>query len=175
MSVWQLEKPLKIGYIVKNHGYLGHIKVAFLFDFLPKILKKDKYLFIEFDNKPVPFKINHIQWSDDSNAVILLDMIENESDTLTIVHKDVFISALDVPLKFEKSLKEGDLTAFSISIQGQKGTFSITDYYDNGIYPTATINFEEREVDIPLPDDFIVKIDQRKMIIFVQLPDGLLD
>ena len=39
----------------------------------------------------------------------------------------------------------------------------------------AQVTYQEKEILIPLNEDFIIKIDNKKKSISLQLPDGLID
>lgn len=50
----------------------------------------------------------------------------------------------------------------------------VTGFYDNGAQDILIVTSEEKVFDIPFVDDFIEKIDYSKKIIFMNLPEGLL-
>lgn len=176
MPLWTLEKGIHAGKIVKQHGYLGNIRVAFSFSIHQENLEKSGYIYIVWNEKPVPYLIETIQWQDESNAIVKLAGVNTEEAALKLLRRDVF---LPENLIEEIEEEEGEfewLVGFTI-IDAEKTILGkVTDYIEAD--PQIIIEAqtpEGKEFLVPYHPDLVKKIDKRKKTILVELPEGLLD
>jgi 16S rRNA processing protein RimM len=143
-------KPTKkVGFVLKSHGFNGQIRIHLEDDYIPK-----DFLFLEINQKFVPFAIQSFDTIDQINELISLPIVEiidtKPEETETII-------------------------GYSL-IDNETGTeYTITDLIE---YPgNVLIEFRNGFKDslIPIHDDFITEINHGEKKIFARFPDGILD
>ena len=177
MPVWKPENQIQAGKIIKQHGYLGNTRVAFSFSINQEKLKKGSYLYIEWNEKPVPYLIETIQWQDESNAIVKLADINTEEAVLKLLRRNIYLP--EDFIEESEDEEEGEfewMIGFSI-IDAEKTILGkVTDYIEAD--PQIIIEAqtpEGKEFLVPYHPDLVKKIDKRKKTIHVDLPEGLLD
>lgn len=177
MPLWKLEKGIHAGKIIKQHGYLGNIRVAFSFAIDQQKFKKGGYLYIEWYEKPVPYLVETVQWQDESNCIVKLADVNNEEAALKILRRNIILPEDFIEETEEEEVGEFEwMIGFSIIDADKTILGKVTDYYE--AEPQIIIEAqtpEGKEFMVPFHPDLVKKIDKRKKTILVELPEGLLD
>jgi len=175
MPVWKLEDGLRLGKILKPNGYLGFVKVAFFMADLEEVLEPGAFIFIEWMEKPVPYQIEEIIWDDDKTARIKLADVSSEDDAKLITGREVLISEANIPEEILDQADDSDLIGFKV-IDTDKVVLGVVSGLDeSGMQSLLEVTCDGKEFLIPVHEDLIKKIDARKRVITVDLPQGLID
>jgi 16S rRNA processing protein RimM len=174
MPVWQLEKATHAGDVLKLHGYLGSVRVAFLFSGLSKKIKPGTYIYIEWMEKPVPYLVSQVQWTADDSAILtLVDVTEAEAKKL--VGRKILLPEDLLPKKKPKP-ELGDVL-FGYSVVDESGTSlgEVMEFYDTGVQKLLEVKHAGGQFLMPYHPDFVIKEDKRKKQLIVRLPEGMVD
>jgi len=160
-----MDKLVPLGKIVKPHGADGFLKIQPLSD----IDLKDKFIFIELEGAPVPFYVTQHQI--DGLSLIMLEDIGNKEQATQLSGKKIFISESElekINLEDEEWLPM--LAGFQLIDQNKINHGCIEEILE---YPSQILARIGDQL-IPLHEDLIHKIDPKKKIIQMNLPEGLL-
>lgn len=177
MPLWKLENSLHAGIIKKPYSYLGEIRVAFFMPSPEKDITEGSFIFIEFEKKPVPFLVEEIRWTSAEEAILKLADVEDDKAAALVAGREVYVdgSKISTPKMSRKpSIKSID----SYKVETEDGTEigRVAGIMDNGIQSLLEIEGTNgKEILIPIHEDLILKVDDRKKAIIVSLPEGLLD
>lgn len=157
----------EVGSAVKVHGTKGELKFN-----LTQQIKLKEWAFLEFRGKPVPFYIEHKKAEFEDEVILKLRGIN------TIEQAELYLgrTLLLPPKQIQKSKhQELDLIGFSIvdHILGNIGT--IVALIENPLQILATVRHQDIENLVPLADELIEEIDEKEKIIYMNLPEGLLE
>jgi 16S rRNA processing protein RimM len=161
--------PLKaIGRISGTHGYRGELNIEIKHHEVVKGLNKGNYLFVEFDNKGVPFYIESVSLS---GGVLKLKDIETEDDALELVGKKILLEEQSVPQK-NQSIYDG-LEGFVIKDKqsSYEGVIKAVEEFPQGLM--FLVENDGKSNMIPAVEDWIVDISETKKVILMKLPEGL--
>lgn len=155
------------GVIEKVHGTKGELKISF-----DQNISLKEWVFIEINEKPVPFFIEK-KSTYDLQCIVKLESIYNIHDAEKYLNLNILVPD---EKKNSKTRKEDlELTGFLLidNLLGEIGTVeSIEELPMQLIFKTT---FKERELLIPAAKDFIIEINEKKRIVFLNLPEGILD
>lgn len=166
-----------------DHFYLGLISRKFSFKgevvlqinpdlgYFPEDLKS---VFVDIQQKRIPFFIEFTKAHKKNNLRIKFEDVNTEEEADKLVKRDVYVFKDDIHINEEFSLK--DLIGYT----------AIEDHTDDKIGEIISINtstpqafFEiisdQKQILIPVNEDWILEIDQDKKSIYFELPEGLLD
>jgi 16S rRNA processing protein RimM len=160
---------IKIGKVLKTHGYKGHLKI-FIDDFYMDDFEEISAVFIN----QLPYFIISKDINSEKQAIILLEDIENKEKAHPLQGKDIYAKDDDLTEILEDEPYH-DLAGFTISDKNMGKIGEITKVLELPHQFLAQVFKDEKEILIPLNDDFILNIDEKKKLIEMQLPDGLLD
>jgi 16S rRNA processing protein RimM len=160
-----------LGRITKVSGYEGAVTVKLERNFSGKLPHMES-VFLEIEGRPVPF---FISWSDYSGADILKLKFEGYDSSDRVAGftgcRIFLITAGDAEDISEDLLS---LAGFKI-LTAQKNILGIvTEVIQNpGQWLLNVASPEGRNMLIPLHEDLIVTIDNRKKILVMHIPEGL--
>jgi 16S rRNA processing protein RimM len=163
----------EIGYITKTRGLKGEVQVTFTFN-QPELLKI-KSVFIEINNKLVPYFVDNYKIPMPMVGYFNFEDIDHIDKAALLTKKKIFLPIRLKPKRKKDEFFFTDLIGYTAEDQ-QKGVLGLIE--DVREYPQqflAAIQYQEKEVLIPLNEAFIVEIDKTKKLIVLDLPDGLLE
>ena len=160
---------IKIGKVLKTHGYKGHLKI-FIDDFYMDDFEEISAVFIN----QLPYFIISKDINTEKQAIVLLEDIDNKEKAHPLQGKDIYAKDDDLTEILEEEPYH-DLAGFTISDKNMGIIGEITKVLELPHQFLAQVFKDEKEILIPLNDDFILNIDEKKKLIEMQLPDGLLD
>lgn len=169
----KIEDCFQLGYIVKPHGIHGALTIYLDTD-NPDYYRELESVYVEHQQKLVPFFIDHMKINGNRATVKLHDIDEIEKASH---YKGC---ALYLPLDMLPPLESNQFYYHEIigyaardHMHGELGEIK-TIYEANG-NDLFAIEYKGKEVLIPIRDEFIIKLDKKSREILLQLPEGLLD
>jgi 16S rRNA processing protein RimM len=160
-----------LGRITKASGYEGAVTVKLERNFSGKLPHMES-VFLEIEGRPVPF---FISWSDYSGADILKLKFEGYDSSDRVAGftgcRIFLITAGDAEDISEDLLS---LAGFKILTAEKNILGIVTEVIQNpGQWLLNVASPEGRNMLIPLHEDLILKIDNRKKILVMHIPEGL--
>ncbi|MBP5210997.1 MAG: hypothetical protein J6Z27_04080 [Bacteroidales bacterium] len=148
--------------ILKSYGAKGGLLVSAAS--LSEDFNKKEPVFIEFDGLPVPFFIEEIKSHGSTKLFIKLEDIDTLEDAEALVGKDIL-------LEEEYSSSQDSIIGYTlIDASTGKTVGTVTGFEDIPGNPCIEV---EKSL-FPCHEDLIRKIDRKKRVIFLTIPEGLL-
>jgi 16S rRNA processing protein RimM len=169
------EKLVCIGTITRSHGVQGGVIVKLDRDDAEKYSNKE-WVFIEIDGGPVPFFVLNCSVKDSSTLILTLDGVKEEKKARKLSNYKLFVIASKEKKEKTTTLSPNeneDFIDYSI-IDSKTGPLGvITSFLDYPGNPLFNVKTPAGDVLIPIHPDFLIKIDDRKKTILLDLPEGL--
>ena len=167
-------EDLKVfGQFLKTHGIDGRL-VMKIDNVAADHPEENEPVFVEIDGIPVPFFIKQFRCLSDDTALVQLDEVDSSQKASMLVDCRVFLHKDKVGQE-EESFDYKDLEGFRIRDEQHGGSgilIKVVDYSDNVI---MVVEWNGKEVLIPLHEDIVRNIDYENRIIDVSVPGGLFD
>ena len=163
---------VQIGIINKVSGFKG--KLSCIVNIAhPERLLKQKFLFVILEGLPVPFFVEEIEFKND-DLLVKFEDVETEADAKKLVRKEIFSERIKVQKK-KDVLTWNDLKGYNVidEVHGELGIIEDVQEFPKQMIAKCMMN--EKEILFPLNDEIVVEIDDDQKIVYVDLPDGLLD
>ena len=167
MKTIQREDFQEVGSAVKVHGTKGELKFV-----LTQNFKIKEWAFLEFRGKPVPFYIEHTKAEFADEMIMKLRSIDSVEQASTYIGKPLLMLAKQV--KMVKNTNDWNLQGYSMMDEQMGELGIITGIIDNTYQSLALVNYQGREIMVPLVDEIVLEINDKKKEVFVAIPDGLL-
>lgn len=164
----------KIGKLIKPHGIKGEISFAFENDVFTRV--DCPYLICRIDGILVPFFIEEYRFKGSETALITFEDIDSEEKAQRLSGLEVYF-----PRKYYEEEIDDEIEyswnffiGFSVSDKaaGKIGTIEAID--EKTLNTLFLIKNGDEEFIIPATEDFIERIDAKKEILYLKLPEGLL-
>lgn len=166
-----------LGMITKTFGYEGAL-IAFLEVDDPLQYENLESVFILIEGKRIPFFIKDLTFrANPEEVVIRFEEIDSLEEARNYCEREMYL-----PLNRLPSLEEEDDAFYFHDLYGYKAYHASGDYL--GIIeqvleypgnPVFEIKKEDRELLIPVTDEFIHHLDHAQKAIYFDPPEGLLD
>ncbi|MDR0824885.1 MAG: ribosome maturation factor RimM [Prevotella sp.] len=164
----------KIGKLIKPHGIKGEISFAFDNDVFDRV--DCPYLICRVNGILVPFFIEEYRFKGSETALVTFEDIDSEEKAQRMSGLEVYF-----PRKYYEEDKDDDIEyswnffiGFSVvdKAAGKLGVIEAVD--DKTLNTLFLITNGDDELIIPATEDFIEKIDAKKKILYLNLPEGLI-
>ncbi len=164
---------IQLGKIAAAHGLHGNL--LWIHDLIQKkALSTIKVIFIELSpDNTVPFFIDTIENKDATSSYVKTEEVNSRDAALKLVGKKVWLKDLD----FQKILpKNSPAHWIGYKVYDKEKYIGIVNYITEMPHQILlAVEWNEKEVLLPVHEASLKIIDQTKKEIFLVLPDGLLD
>lgn len=163
----------KIGKLIKPHGIKGEISFAFESDIFDRV--DCPYLICRIDGIFVPFFVDEYRFKGSETALITFEGVDSEDKAMQMSGLEVFFLR-----KYFEEESDDDIDyswnffiGFSVvdKVAGNLGTIEEID--DKTINTLFLVKNDDEDLIIPATEDFVEKIDAKKRILYLNLPEGL--
>ncbi|MVT07773.1 ribosome maturation factor RimM [Chitinophaga tropicalis] len=128
----------------------------------------------EKKNSFIPHFIQKTSIKDHEHVFVKLEGIDNKEDARRLVQMPVYLAEDDFK-KQASSSAPLSLLGFTVQDKEQGILGTIEEVIEMPMQTLAKLTFREKEVLLPLNEQSLVKVDKKKQIVHVDLPEGLLD
>lgn len=171
-----MEDLIQIGKTAKPHGLEGGLRFAIKDEYLEDFLSVE-VIFIEEKGQPVPYFIEDVKGQ---HFVVQLEGVSSKEQASSIANKKVSIRTADLIPEEDKTYRPDEAEyEFCVGyvmmdeVLGEIGEIiEIVEYPQQEM---ASINYKEKEILIPLNNDFIKEIREKEKKIIMSLPEGVVE
>lgn len=163
---------IRIGKIVATHGLQGNLVLTHIGK--RDWLHKDEAIFVAVQkDSRIPYYVTMVKRVNDEEYHVRLDEIETVEAAKKLVGKHVYVAAEIL----------GDATAdnpllwigFNV-VDAEKGSLGpLTDVLQTAHQWVGTIQYNGKEVLLPLVEPLLVEVNLRNRYLRMELPEGILD
>lgn len=168
------DKLIGVGFTKKTHGSQGELKITVKDEYLEDFVNAD-VVFINVQGKPLPFFIENLR--DAGDILLKIEDVDSPADAKNLTSKELFLREKDI--KIQK--KAGEILTFELMVgyellDEETGSIGIIEAVESLPHQhLAIVNYQDREVFIPLHPEIVVALDEKAKKITLRLPEGLLE
>lgn len=163
----------ELGYIIKKHGLQGEVSI-FLDTDEPENYSELESVFVEIEQKLVPFFIESLSIRGEK-ALVKFEEVDDAERAEELKGSKIFLPLENLPPLEGKSFYFHEVINFTVTDKSFGLIGTITDIYDVSAQQLFSIDHKGKEVLVPVNDDIIEQVDRDKKMIYVDLPEGLVD
>jgi 16S rRNA processing protein RimM len=173
------DQYIEIGRISGTFGVGGLLKVQFDI-IIPenKITEKGftdvEAFYFKLNNQFIPYFIEYLVDPLSDKPKIKLEGIESKEAATGWIGRTFYLPENQIKIETEPQPYQ-DITGFTVIVDKNRALGRIDDIYQLPQQSFAGLKYGGKEVLIPLNEDFILKIDRQGKMIFMELPEGILD
>jgi len=162
-----------LGKIVRNTGARGEVVFQFVTGSSARY-KNVESVFIKINENLVPFFIDHFKIKSQHQAVVKLFDLDDVEDAKILTGCELYTLSGELPKVKGNKFSYDQVLGFAVidSSYGSIGKIAaIMDLPHQAIYK---IDFEGKEILIPVVPEIIKKVDHKKNTVFIDAPEGLI-
>ncbi len=164
----------QIGTTKKSHGVHGELKVAIDEAYEDVFLEADR-VFLELRGTMQPFFIESIRGQAD--LIVQFDDVQTPEAARLLQIRGIFLPTEELPLVVESNVEGpeyGRITGYLL-VDAQVGAIgTIRKVMEMPQQELAAVDYQGREILVPLNPQFVQRIDDDAKQVLVDLPEGLL-
>jgi 16S rRNA processing protein RimM len=162
-----------LGHISRLHGTKGEVVFHLDVD-SPKEYSQMESVFIELNEVLVPFFIESIQIRD-QKAIVKLEDIESTEQAGELTGTQLFLPLENLPPLEGAKFYFHEIIGFTVMDKNYGEIGVIMEILDLPGQPVARVEYQNRELLMPVTDPFILNVDRQSKTFMVDLPDGLVE
>lgn len=164
---------IPIGQITKPHGVNGEMSFSFTTDIFDR--EEVPFFIFEMEGLLVPFFLDEYRFKGSRTALLKLNGITSDDQARNFAGLTVFLPKNYLEKVEDTEIELDYFAGFSL-VDDEKGLLGVISEVDqttdNVLFVIPT---KADELLIPAGEEYIREIDHEKKIIYVNLPEGLLD
>ncbi|MGF1637063.1 MAG: ribosome maturation factor RimM [Cyclobacteriaceae bacterium] len=169
----KLDDCYLLGHIIKAHGNNGALQVFIDADD-PNFYESLESVFVDLDGSLVPFFIESINVKG-NKAIVRFEDVTTVEQALNFKGCSLYLSTQRLPEMPEGSFYYHDIIGYQVKDQ-VKGLLGVVEnVYTQGLQDLVSMRYQQQEVLIPISDEIVLRADKDEKVLYVDLPEGLLE
>lgn len=162
-----------LGTVTKHFGYKGEVFVYLDTD-EPEKYNQLESVFFMIDEEPIPFFIDSFHYKEHQIAIVKFKDIDYE-ESKSLISLNFYLPISMLPKLEGNCFYYHEVKGFTV-IDKVKGNIGIChDFIDYNSYTIMQVMLENKEILIPVADQFFTFVDRDKHILYIDAPEGLID
>ncbi len=163
-----------LGTVVKKYSFKGEVIIKLDTD-QPEIFSGLESVLIEKYSKLIPFFIERIKIKPNGFVRVKFQGIDSEEESRHIIRSSIYLPQSFLPVLDKDKFYFHEVYGFTV-IDKNKGNIGVlSSILESSVQNILKIDFNGKEILVPLHDDFIEKIDKKNKILYLKIPEGLVD
>ena len=167
------EETVKIGYFARPHGIKGELSLVTDNDLFED--EDDPYVICEMDGILVPFFVEAFRYKSNTVILVKLEGINDEKAAKQFVNQEVFYPTNRLKTPLSDHFAWQNFLGYMLEDK-EKGKLGIITYVDETTINTLfTVDYQGKELLVPIADPLVDSIDHAQRKIVVAVPNGILE
>ncbi|MGB3852775.1 MAG: ribosome maturation factor RimM [Tunicatimonas sp.] len=171
----RLQDCYQLGYVIKTHGLHGELSVLLDVDF-PDAYENLESVFVALAGSEalVPFFVEHIAVRQ-NKALLKLEEVDTIEQAEELLKAQLYLPLNSLPPLEGNQYYYHEIIGFTVTDQEKGELGTVQDVYESTGQDMIVMQYQAKEVFIPINDDIVPRVDKEKRVVHVALPEGLLD
>jgi 16S rRNA processing protein RimM len=169
----EIDSCFKIGWILKPHGLKGEVTVM-LDEDAPEDFSSIESVFIEQNKRLVPYFIKAIS-TQGKKAFVKFEDIDSVETAAKISKQSLYIQKSIRPKSGRGEFYNDEVIDFEVHDEEKGLLGKIREVMQAGPNRLLVVDYDEKEVLIPVNGPFIASVNKTKKRVLVNLPEGFLE
>ena len=163
-----------LGKIVRKHSFKGEVVIKLDTD-EPELYTNMESVYVDFGNNLVPFFIDKSSLHKGNQLRVQFEDVYSEEEADSILKSDVYLPLTLLPKLEGNQFYYHEVIGFQIVDKNFGRVGEVIRINEKAAQPLFEILREDKEIFIPMVDNFIKKVDRKNKTIEVETPEGLID
>lgn len=172
----RIDDCYQLGYVTKPHGLHGEVHLFLDVDF-PEAYNNLESVFVAYKNVPqalVPFFIETLKLSG-NKAIVKFEDIDTIEQAEALKEAQLYLPLDTLPKLQEGQFYYHEVIGYTVQDQKEGQLGVIKEVYVLAGQDAIAMEYQGKEVLIPVNNAIVLSADHEKQVVHVQLPEGLLD
>lgn len=158
----------EIGYVAKVHGVKGHI-IILLTKKIKELSVSDALFLLRFEKK-LPYFIREISKQNEEELILLFEEVSNREQAIELLKSLVYLSVEKI---IPEKNNETNFIGYTLLNKDGIKAGVISDIFDMQEYLLFEVSSESKSFLVPFHSDHFIKIEKKKKLLQMDIPEGL--
>ncbi len=163
-----------MGVVTRPQGIKGNVNLYLDVD-SPKEYAEMESVFVEINKSLVPFFIDHLQLRGKNQAVCKFEGVDTEAEASKLVNAQLFLPLDVLPKLKGNKFYYHEVVGYTVVDQKHVEVGHISEVLEYPNNPLLQVQFNKKEILIPIREEVILNVDREKRQVLVNAPEGLID
>ena len=163
-----------LGKIVRKHSFRGEVVIKLDTD-EPHLYANMKAVFVDLGNNLLPFFIKKSLLQKGNQLRVKFEDVSTEQDADAILKSDVYLPLDLLPKLTGNKFYYHEVIGFTVEDIHYGKVGKVVGINDSTAQPLFEIKNGDKDILIPMIDDFIKKVDRKDKTILIETPEGLIE
>ena len=163
-----------LGKIAKKFSFKGEVLIYLDTD-EPELYENMESVFVEFNKNLIPFFIDSSNLHKNDFLRVKFEDVDSEEEADKLIGCEIYLPLNMLPKLEGNKFYFHEVIGFEVEDQRLGYIGKIVSINDSTAQPLFEILFEEKEILVPMIDDFIVEVNRARKKIILNTPEGLID
>ncbi|MGC1244508.1 MAG: ribosome maturation factor RimM [Chryseosolibacter sp.] len=168
-----IDSCYKIGFIMKPHGLKGEVTIS-LDPQAPDDFNAIETIFVEVKERLLPFFVQGISLKG-NKAFLKLEDVNTPEQAQDISKSSLYLPKASRPKSGRGDFYDDEIIGFEVFDTAQGSLGKITEVIQAGPNKLLSIDFQGKEILVPVNGPFVDSVNKTRKKITVTLPEGFLD
>lgn len=168
------DELFRLGKIVRTFGTKGEVVFQIDNEILAR-LKKLESVYLNLSENLVPFFIELLQPRPKGQAMVKFLDVDSSEDASLLAGCEIFIPIALLPKQKGTQLYSVQIEGYTVIDTNRGETGTVSKVLEMPQQALLAIDFNGKEILIPLVDEIVKKIDRKKKAIYIEAPEGLIE
>lgn len=168
------EECFYLGRIVSKFSFKGEVLIKLDTDEPESYLEMES-VFVEYDKNLVPFFIERSSLQKSNLLRVKFEEVDSEEDAEDLMKCDLYLPLNLLPELSEDQFYFHEIIGFTVEDANYGTIGTLTGVNDTTSQALFEIEKDDKQVLIPMNDQFLEKVDKKNKTIYVKTPEGLID
>ena len=171
----RIDDCYQLGYVIKTHGLDGEVSILLDVD-IPDDYHALESVFVAVQGTEtlVPFFLEHIVIQQ-NKALVKFEDVDSIEQAEPLVKAGLYLPLTSLPALSEDQYYYHEIIGFRVVDQQAGDLGTVKDVYSTAGQDMIAMDYEGKEVLIPINDNIITRVDKAQQVVHVDLPEGLLE
>ena len=163
-----------LGKITRKYSFKGEL-IIFLDTDSHSLYYTLNKVFLKIDKSFIPYFISEISKYKNNSIKVKFEDVDDENEAIELINKKVYLPISSLPKLKGKKFYYHEIQNYEV-YDKSLGKIGVIEYVnDQAPQHLFVIKKDDKEILIPLNNDFIIELDRDKKIIKMDLPEGLIN
>jgi len=163
-----------LGTIVGKFSFRGELLVKLDTDDPESILQEES-VFVEIHENLIPFFIEKSNLQKNQLLRVKFEEINSEEEAEDLLKADIYLPLSKLPELNDDQFYYHEVIGYKVIDKNHGKIGTLKEVLTQTPQHLFVINHENKEILAPINDDFIEKLDKSQKIIYLNLPEGLIE
>jgi 16S rRNA processing protein RimM len=173
-SSMNIDACFQLGYVVRTHGMKGQVLAFFDVDF-PEEYEDLESVFLLMGGRLVPFFVERVELQANGKFILKFEDLNTLEEAERLKGVELYLPLSALPELDEDQFYFHEVVGYKVMDEslGELGT--VKEFYDMEFQDLLAMEYQGHEVLIPVQEEIVLRADKDAQILYVNLPEGLVD